>query len=161
MGSEMCIRDSITGTRITSDVPIAVFAGHEQAVIGTPRSQEEDNCCADHLEQQLFPVNTWGENYLAAASPTRGRNADVWRILAARDGTVITTNPPQPNANNVTLDAGEFVEFEVTANFEVSATGPISVGQFLVSQDVTDDGVGDPGFVLLPATEQFLSLIHI
>ena len=41
----------LTGTIITADRPVAVFGGHEAAVTST-------ECCADHLEQQLFPVKT-------------------------------------------------------------------------------------------------------
>ena len=55
----------LTGTIITSDKPIGVFGGHEAAVSGT-------QCCADHIEQQLFPVATWGKTYIATKSFPRG-----------------------------------------------------------------------------------------
>ena len=45
----------LTGTIVTSTKPVAVFGGHEAAV-------GDQQCCADHLEQQLFPVSTWGKN---------------------------------------------------------------------------------------------------
>ena len=57
----------LTGSIISANQPIAVFGGHEEAVVG-----EGGECCAEHLEQQLLPVNNWGTHYLAARSEPRG-----------------------------------------------------------------------------------------
>ena len=74
----------LTGTIVTSTKPVAVFGGHEAAV--------GDQQCADHLEQQLFPVSTWGKNYVASKSKTRGIERDYWRFVASENGTSITLN---------------------------------------------------------------------
>ncbi len=146
--------NDLTGTFIRSSKKVAVFAGHEEAVIGEP-NVGDGSCCADHLEQQLYPLNTWDKNYIAALSPGRGIKKDHWRILAGEDGVVITTNPPQPGANNVTLNRGQFVKFFSDQNFEVNATGKILVAPVLVSQDQTSEGTGDPAFVLNVPTSRF------
>jgi len=146
--------NDLTGTFIRGSKKIAVFSGHEEAVIGEP-NVGDGTCCADHLEQQLFPINTWDNHYVAALSPGRGIKKDHWRILAGEDGVVVTTNPPQPGANNVTLNRGQFVKFFSDQNFEVNATGKVMVGQFLVSQDQTSEGTGDPAFVLNVPTSRF------
>ena len=145
--------NDLTGTLVASDQPIAVFSGHEQAVIGYDSNR--DSCCADHLEQQLFPVDSWGQRYIAPFSPGRTQTKDHWRILAGEDGVVVTTNPPQPGANNVTLNAGEFVSFFSDENFEVEGTGKLSVGQFLASQQQTAEVIGDPAFILAVPLERF------
>lgn len=144
--------NDFTGTLVASDQPIAVFAGHEQAVIGYDNSR--GSCCADHIEQQLFPVDSWGQRYIAAFSPGRTQTKDHWRILAGEDNVTVTTNPPQPGANNVTLNAGEFVAFFSDENFEILGTGKISVGQFLVGQEQTAEGIGDPAFILAVPQER-------
>lgn len=144
--------NDLTGTLIASDKPVAVFAGHEQAVIGYDSSR--DSCCADHVEQQLFPVDSWGKRYVAAFSPGRTQTKDHWRILAGEDNVTVTTNPPQPGANNVMLNAGEFVSFFSDQNFEVNGTGKISVGQFLASQEQTEEVTGDPAFLLAVPLER-------
>lgn len=147
--------NDLTGTFIKSDKPIAVFSGHEEAVIGDRERAGDMSCCADHLEQQLFPLSTWGKRYMATLSPGRGTKRDHWRIIAGEDGVVLTTNPPQPGANGVTLNKGEFVKFYSDQNFEVSATGKVLVGQFLVSQQATSAVTGDPAFILTVPVEAY------
>lgn len=130
----------------------------------TPCQGAEDcslfiTCCADHLEMQLFPVKTWGKRYLATKSMPRGNEADSWRIIAAEDGTRITTMPPQLSLP--VLNQGEWVDFESTQDFEIVANKPIMVGQFLQAEQAPrpgyqpgDAGVGDPAFLLAVPLEQ-------
>ncbi len=115
----------LTGTEITADKPVAVFSGHEAAVTS-------DRCCADHLEQQLFPLNTWGKTYIAAKSFPRGKEKDYWRIVASVDGTVVTFEPASVSGPK-TLNRGEYFELATTADFRITATEPIMVGQILAS----------------------------
>ncbi len=147
--------NDLTGTHIKATQPIAVFSGHEEAVVKQPGTDE--GCCADHLEQQLFPLKDWGQTYIAALSPGRGEKVDHWRIVAGEDGVVLTTNPPQPGANNVTLNRGDFVSFFTDDSFEVNATGKVLVGQILVSQQQTTAGTGDPALILAVPIERFRS----
>ena len=153
--------NDLSGTHILADKPVAVFAGHEEAVIGNPANTEaEGSCCADHLEQQLFPVESWGNEYIAALSPDRGNHEDHWRIVAAEPVTVMF-DPPQNGASQIDLGRGEVTAFYSRDSFEVRATGKISVGQFLVSQQQTDDGTGDPAFILAVPQSQFRSDYHL
>jgi len=154
----------LTGTIISASQPIAVFGGHEEAVINPsnfdtaraiPLDQQGDgSCCAEHLEEQLFPVNTWGNRYLAARSEPRGQSWDVWRVLASEPNTTIQTVPPQPDAATFTLGRGEWKLFVSEQSFEVVADKPILVGQFLASQETTRDGTGDPAFILSVPLDQ-------
>ncbi len=118
-------------------------------------------CCADHLEQQLFPVKTWGRRYLATRSFERGEEADNWRIIAANDNTRVTTIPPQTSIP--VLNTGEWYDFESRQHFEIEADKPIMVGQFLQgehapgpgAQPGVSAGTGDPAFILAVPVEQF------
>lgn len=147
----------LSGTHIVADRPIVVFAGHEEAVIG--------GCCADHLEQQLFPVNTWGTRYPAVHSPPRGSEPDLWRVIAANDNTRITTVPAISGLDGITLNAGEWVEVEVGpgqttgGSFEIVGTRPIMVAQYIVSQEheAITNTRGDPAMVLAVPAEQYRS----
>ncbi len=147
-GSNLFQIQDLTGTVVISDKPIAVFGGHEEAVVG-------EGCCAEHLEQQMYPIVTWGTRYLAAQSSDRGGAGDVWRVVASVDGTVITTNPPQADANGVTLNRGEYLQIQTRDSFEISGTGPIMVGQYLESQEGTAQGIGDPAFILAAPIDSF------
>lgn len=182
----------LTGSRVTSDRPVIVYAGSEAA--NAPSTSlcdrqsftcEQDGqtdcrctpeegdscspdakcsqfitCCADHLEQQMFPVTAWGSSFVAVRSEPRGGELDVWRILAGTDGTEVILSPPV--AEVPALDAGEFYEFETGADFVIDASSPILVGQFLAAQDAPgpgrdaqDAGTGDPAFILAVPQRQF------
>ena len=149
------IRD-LTGTHIVSTNRIAVFAGHEEAVIGEA-GDGDSACCADHLEEQLFPVSTWGTNYVAVHSPPRGNEVDIWRVIAAQNNTRITTNPMISGLHGRTLQQGEWYEAQTTESFEIVASDKIQVTQFIVSQEdagITDT-IGDPAMVLAVPVEQW------
>ncbi|MFT7583283.1 MAG: hypothetical protein ACI9MR_004970, partial [Myxococcota bacterium] len=158
----------LTGSRVTSNKPVAVFAGHEEAVIGMPEpdpfptdpSEDDGNCCADHLEEQMLPTSLLTGNYIAVKSPLRGPannpEVDYWRIQAVEENVTINTNPPQPGANGVTLARrGDWVEIQSKVSFEINATGRVQVGQYLVSQQVTEDVTGDPSLTLAVPQERF------
>ena len=73
-------------------------------------------CCADHIEQQLFPVSTWGAEYIGVRSYPRGNEKDVWRILASEEDTVVHILPADV-ADIPVLGKGEWYEFETSEDF--------------------------------------------
>ncbi len=178
-GTELAGVD-LTGTRIVADRRVSVFAGHECAnvplVLVNGEFKGTEYC--DHIEQQMIPLETWGNEYIADAfyprSPTQ---SDVWRIMAGSEQIVVSTDPPQAGAHNVTLNQGEFVEIESAENFVIKATGAISVGHYLKSSNypghepnsacavvidptdpnspVIETSIGDPAFTMSVSTHQF------
>ncbi len=149
----------LTGTWLKGDKKIAVFGGSEAAnspntnkcvkIEGTnqgvcqnqgwPCTSNDDcpvTCCADHLEEQLFPVSSWGTTYVATRSKARGKAKDAWRILASEDGTNVATNPPQ--AAIPQINQGKWFEFESDQDFEIISDKPVMVGQFLASANAPE-----------------------
>lgn len=143
------IGGDLTGTYIAADKRLVVFGGSEAAnvpdtdscVDGVCEFQGwlcESNldcpttCCADHLEQQLPPISTWGKRFLASSTTARGKSKDSWRILAAQPNTTISTIPYQVYIPP--LGEGDWFEFESNEDFMIEASGPILVGQFLASE---------------------------
>ncbi len=61
----------LSGALVTADQAVALFAGHEEAVVSQPN--QENTCCADHLEEQLLPEVRWGTHHLCVKAPPRGR----------------------------------------------------------------------------------------
>ena len=123
-----------------------------------------NTCCADHLEQQLFPIHAWGRQYVAAKSYARGNELDYWRVIASQDDTKVETVPPQTVIP--TLNAGEWFEFGTAADFELISDKPVMLGQFLASEHAPnpnlrdrlepgDAATGDPAFILAVPVEQF------
>jgi hypothetical protein len=177
------IGTDMTGSVVLADRPVVVFGGSEAANAPntnhcgadgfcvwdgtTPCEANQDciefnTCCADHLEEQLFPVKTWGKQYLCAKSFDRGDEKDVWRIIASEDGTQVTTVPVQ--ADIPVLNRHEWYEFESDEHFLLAAKKPVMVGQFYASEDAPNPGkqpgdakTGDPSFVLVVPSEQFRS----
>ena len=196
----------LTGSKVLADQRIAVFGGSEAAnAPNTARCVDIDEdtelgvcaydgtttcktlldclqyntCCADHLEQQLFPVKTWGTSYVASKSFDRGKERDIWRIMAAKNNTQVLLVPAQQGVNVPILNRGEYFEFESRGHFEVlsveknddgeqniARNKPILVGQYLAAQDAPDPnvggvpqagdaGVGDPAFMLAIPVEQY------
>jgi hypothetical protein len=186
-----------TGSRVVSDKRVAVFGGSEAAnapntarcvdineVTGLgvcewdKRTQCRtltdcvnagfNTCCADHLEQQLFPLKTWGSRFVATKTWDRGKESDIWRLMAGADNTRIVLVPPQAGVTIPVLNRGEHFEFESRGNFEVLASDnkPIMLAQFLAAQDAPgpnvggvgsgdDAGIGDPAFMLQIPVEQY------
>ena len=125
-----------------------------------------NTCCCDHLEDMLFPVKTWGTRYLCARTMPRNQEPDFWRIVAAKDNTVIETIPPQ--AAIPVLNAGEWFEFPSMGDFEISANHPVFVAHFMASEDSPDPNVngipqpgdaniGDPAMMFVVPDQQFRS----
>jgi len=129
----------ISGLTIDSTQPIAVFAGTRCMITGV-------DCCCDHTEQQLFPRETWGMDYIAAKSFPRGTEVDHWRIIAASDNTTVTLTPPTAGLTTFTLNAGEVKNIATASDFQVHGDKPILVGQFWASSN-------DPGIPPSPLCE--------
>lgn len=122
----------LTGTLVLTTKPVAVFGGSVLSRTGPA-------CCADHLEQQLPPLATWGSTIVATRSTARGQAPDYWRVIAGEDDTTVTFDPPV--SVPAQLDRGEWIEFNAGANFVVDADGPVMLVQLLASaHEVTPHG---------------------
>lgn len=152
--------ESFNGTYIESDEPVAVFTSNDCANVPGP------NCCCEHLEEQVFGLQTWGTNYVAARVPQRGSEGSYWQIMASEDNTTVTfdfnaavTGLPA----NVTLNAGEMAEYTVNGSganpgdFFVFADKPILVTQYMVAGSLAGGSSnGDPSMVQAVPVEQYL-----
>ncbi len=174
-GPVMAGRDGdFTGTYIKSDKPIVVFTSNERGAgfggtwerVEKPPGWDDsepdgtdDTCCTDHLEEQLFPVTALGKEFAVARSPIRSTHAtwkepDIIRVVGTVDGTIVQTTLPAPD-NMFTLNARQDYTFPSTIGFALSASAPVQVASYLVSQHFVKYGyVGDPSQVLIPAAEQ-------
>lgn len=157
----------LTGTTVTSpnNTTFAMFAGHEAASFGetTPPSSATPNgpCCADHLEEMMFPASTWGKSFAIARSQQRTNEGDVIRVLAQRPGTTVTFTPAPVSGTCGTLNAGQFCEVKVAGDTAIVASEPVLVGQYLQSSIWSNNantmsvGNGDPSLAIAVPTEQF------
>ncbi|MEM1030512.1 MAG: IgGFc-binding protein [Myxococcota bacterium] len=156
----------LTGTLVTSDKPVAVFSGVETTSVPGPVDipaypgwDPDDTCCLDHLEEQLFPAEAVGNQYVITRSPIRSTGSwpepDVLRFIAPAETTQVTTSLPPP-FDTFTLEPGQVVSTWTQEDVVVEADKPVMVGQYLVSQDRIDGAkTGDPAMTVFPPVEQY------
>lgn len=157
----------LTGTRIEADQPVTMFGGHQcgNVLLGI------DRC--DHMESILFPTDSWGTSYVATKFRPRAPGAlsepDIWRVVAAADDTLIQTVPPIDGIHNTRLAAGEWRQFESRQVFELSASGPVMMAQYMVGANwlgiprECDEGmnagspvgIGDPAMAVTVPVDQY------
>lgn len=112
----------------------------------------------DNLYQQLYPVRSWGTEYITI--PFKGRDIDHVKILASEDQTTVIINKETGAPTVKTLNAGEaYTEYDVNKTLYILAGKPVSVAQFQVSQKC--GGKGDPSMTILSPIQQTLKDIAV
>jgi hypothetical protein len=150
----------LTGSRITSDAPVGVWSGHYAATVPV------DMMYADHLEEQMFPIAALAGRYVIVAPAVPGApdgKIEVVRVIATAEGTTLTYDPPQPGAPATIAHAGDFVELDNTAaTFQLTASQPVLVAQYMEGSQATPEHIGDPSLALAVPVEQFRTsyLVH-
>lgn len=157
----------LTGTKVRSTdgvTTFGVFGGHEAMGFGEMTPPNGSNtigpCCADHIEEMLFPTSTWGKTFAVVRSQPRGTNEpDVLRIMAQKPNTTVTFDPA-PTGTCATLQPGQFCQVKIAQDTVVTATEPVLVSHFLESAIWSSPlgssvGEGDPSMALGVPVEQF------
>lgn len=159
----------LTGTFITSPnmTPFGVFGGHDAAQFGetTPpdASHTRGPCCADHLEEMIFPKSTWGKEFAIARSQQRTNEPDYLRVMAQKPNTAVTFTPAVATTvagDCSNLQPGAFCDVKIQGDTEVTSTEPILVGHYLEASIWQNNagaavGNGDPSMAIAVPTEQY------
>jgi len=167
------IPGDLSGTVVVSSAPVAVFSGGERGIapidfegVPTHPSGPPDSssmCCTDHLEEQVFPTTAWGRQFVVTRSPVRSSVAswsepDIYRVMADKNGTVVTTSLAAPN-DRFTLESNQWRELYAQESFILEANEAVSIEQILVSQGWVQEWKpghgGDPTMTLFPPYEQY------
>ncbi|HET9955235.1 MAG TPA: IgGFc-binding protein, partial [Polyangiaceae bacterium] len=164
-----------TGTRIAADGPVVVFSGSEAS--DAPRFDElsERSCCADHLEEQLDPIRTAGQSFIATVSPNRmkalvGAGAEFAEVLPQPEyfrliaATALGARVQTTLAGHEQLELaekGSFVDLTSTRDFAIWSDAPVMMMSVSPSQAAASIPTilpgGDPSSLIVPPTEQFRS----
>lgn len=154
-------RGDLTGSRVrvvganANDCKnIAVFGGNKWTAVG------DCGQANDHLFQQAYPVNTWGNDFLHVS--LAGRNSgELVKVLASEANSEIFID----GVSVGTLGAGEFLsrDFSSTDAISISSDKPISVTGFAKSMACNLPGqgnnIGDPFMITYSPNQQLLSQI--
>ncbi len=155
---------SLEGTVVESTQRVGVFAGHSCANI------PPQNTWCDHIEEQIFGIQTWGSEYLGARLPVRMQQGQpeisVWHFMAGNDPTDLTFEASAwvtglPPGNQLSLQPGEVAELQISGattdpgDFHVTGTEAFLVTQYMIGELQGGD-IGDPCMVQAVPVEQFL-----
>lgn len=156
---------SFAGSYVEADKPVSVFTSNDCANVPFGAA----NCCCEHLEENIFGLQTWGTSYVGARAPQRLAEQVVWQVTAQENNTTITfdahaTVTGLPAGNTDTLMAGQTKEYSINGpsanpgDFVVTGDKPILLTQYTVgSFSVEPNGTnGDPSQVQAVPVEQFL-----
>ncbi len=148
--------DDVTAYAVSSDKPVAVFS--LPAAVKIPNTQGD----ADNLFEQNWRTESWGKKYLV---PITDRGKDRVRVIARENGTQITgivgtgltgmissgviVSPAFP----ISLNAGDWVEFEISNSVEIRTNKPTAVSSYMSGNKHTMTS-GDPSQCWINPTEQ-------
>lgn len=161
--------DDLSGSMIVANKPV-------QVITGMPcRNVPIEAAACDHIEESVFPVETWGKEYVVTvpASPT-GQGApavgQVVRLVGHVDGTVVHFDPPISatgvSGGQATLQAGQVLDLgQQSADFKVWSPDKafmvvtLQLGATLVDPSPDPFGTyaskGDPSQSFVSSVEQF------
>ncbi len=136
---------NFSGTRVESNYPIAVFAGHQ--CINVPTG----NPWCDHIVEQQMPTPMWGKQF--ALTKTSSMSGDRVMITAKEDNTIVKINGVQ----KTTLKSLESYTFRLTDNSAfVETSEPATC--FLYIEGARANGMnGDPSSIHISPIEQRIS----
>lgn len=146
-------RVRVIGSQADDCKNIAVFGGNKWTSVG------ECGSANDHLFQQMYPIGTWGTEYIHI--PLAGRSSgELVKILASENNTEIRLN----GTLTATLNAGEFRIFNFRFDEVVSirTSLPSAVTVFSKSQQCNDINKpfymnGDPFMITYSPNNQRLN----
>jgi hypothetical protein len=156
----------LSGSLVLADQPVAVYSGVESTgapgVFDIPKPPGWDmmsTCCLDHLEEQIFPIESVGMHYVAVRSPVRStgnwHEPDVIRFVGVAETANVTTSLAPP-FDHFTIQPGEVKTTYAQEDAVINSDKPVMVGQLLISQDYVDGpALGDPALTIFVPVEQY------
>ncbi|AKU94927.1 hypothetical protein AKJ09_01591 [Labilithrix luteola] len=156
--------EELSGSIVTSDKPTSTFGGNSCAFVPSNSS------ACDILFQQIPPFDQWGSEYVGVGyRPRLGNEHEPmpYRIVAARDGTVLEYDPELPAGAPTTMNAGEVAIFRHGTGDGFVVRTQDSEHPIYVSAHMTGGaadfsgrsygGAGDPEFVNVIPAAQYLN----
>ncbi|MEO8918297.1 MAG: IgGFc-binding protein [Polyangiaceae bacterium] len=164
-----------TGSVISSSASLVVFTGSEASDAPDFSKLSDRKCCADHLEEQLDPIRTAGQSFVATVSPSRtvavmnagaavgpAEQNEYFRVIATTDaGANVSTSLTGEFQTFRLPHLGSFVTIPSAHHFTLNSDAPVMLSSVSPSQQDANvpSGLpgGDPSLTLVPPIEQFRS----
>ena len=145
----------LSGSLVKADKPVSVIAG--MPCLNEPG--DADFC--DHVEESVFPAETWGSHYFVTApmGPLGAVVGQSVRLYGNVDGTKLDYPGGAPAGAPTTLDAGQVVDLGIVdQDFEIQGDHELGIATFQLASTIVDpaayDPSGDPSQSAPSAVEQ-------
>jgi PKD repeat protein len=140
-------KGDLSGSYIKSDKPVALYSGSKITTV----PGDANDAAADHLYEQIPPLQTWGRKFIAV--PLKLRKKDTYRVLAAENNTTVRVGNKVP----VLLNKGQYSDFVLleTEPSLIESDKPVLLAQYCNSYNIDGStGVGDPFMVIVSPINQ-------
>ncbi len=128
----------VSGSIVNATKPVQVIGFNPLTTVPSLPVPLPGSCCADHLEETVLPAEVLGKDYLVASPSThKGTNSGHYvRFFGDFDGTTLNYRGTPPPGGPSTLSAGQIVEVDATAGFEVVGNMPFALTSIMNSATV-------------------------
>lgn len=142
----------LTGTRVTSNRPLAVFTGNDYSRVSS--SNPTSGLLASHLVEQIPPVSAWGREFHVVPLPETETGYFLKVVASSNNTTVTISNASADWQLQMMGNAGDFrTSYFTNQSFvTIRATKPVLLAQF-ASSSVTSS----PTMMVVPPVEQYKS----
>ncbi|TFJ96907.1 N-glycosylase/DNA lyase [Platysternon megacephalum] len=142
--------DDLSGTRIVSQNPVAVYSGHVCVAKHTK---------CDYVSEQLLPVSVWGTSFIVPPLSFQP-NFDLVYVAASQHTRIDYQSGREKSRRN--LVAGQVVTFEITISnpLYISASAGIQVA-FFCTGGSKGKIVYDPFFLMIPDVSGYCQTYNI
>ncbi|XP_023930427.1 uncharacterized protein LOC112041253, partial [Lingula anatina] len=149
--------DDLSGARIDSDNPVAVFSGNVQVQIGLGTAQ-------DHAVDQILPTETWGKKFVTVPIPERTiyKPGDMFKIIGSQSNTTVDVIHMADVKRYTIPNEGDVLQIITGAGLDsvcsyITTDKPVLVTQIVQSQIGTNEP-SDPSLIIVPSIEQWLPM---
>jgi len=149
----------LSGTLVQASAPVQVISG--MPCVYLPFTQP----ACDHIEESVFPAETWGKHYFVVppTGPLGNAPGHMVKLYGNVDGTTLQYPSGAPAGAPTALSAGQVVDLGIVKQpFEViSPDHEFAVATFQLGASVVDPATppptqkGDPAQSLATAVEQY------
>lgn len=139
----------LTGARLVSNKPIAVFGSHRCANV-----QSVNQFFCDTVVEELLPVASWGSSFFIV--PLETRKSDTVRVLSSDNDNLVTVVTLAGNQSFV-LQRGQFKDLVLERPTRINCRAPSMVMQFANSSDADQVTKADPFMTMIQPLNTWLS----
>lgn len=150
----------LSGSFIKADKPIGVLTGHVRTALAQGFSAQPPDS-KDHIIEMLMPVASWGRTFISVPFGTNPNRGDYFKLI---------TRTKEAKVDIFTSTGPLEIKFPANSNIQELpglnkpalwvASAPIQLAQFMYRVgDSLETFNYDPGMVVLPPVEQYISSI--